>query len=386
MNKYDEDLNCPQITVEIAEYIQNFSTTMKGLSEMEESLKAALEMRRDGDLFGSNKLLIELVLQHPDHAILHYECACSYDVLAQEEEAIPFYGRALELGLSDKEAVNAYTQLGSLYRLHGRLMESENVLMTGMMRFWDVGLLKIFYAFTMYDLGKPGEAMRWMTHAILDSAVDQEIFLNQRVISYLGSNLDVQNIMKSPITWVNSGSKTLEDEKSIVEKVEAVLKVFEPTYFHGAWVFEFDRYDLHFTDLDDETRRAAVAAFAIMVGIWETESASSFMPQHERKYSGDYDPSEPHFELNGYISSFYSNYKTVQQEFPVMTAYIIGCLDAIDKKSKIGLEQKFPEIDSILFRQFREEILLPSRQIKKKLPPFEDFLEEIGWNLSYRAW
>lgn len=386
MNKYDEDLNCPQITVEIAEYIQNFSTTMKGLSEMEESLKAALEMRRDGDLFGSNKLLIELVLQHPNHAILHYECACSYDVLAQEEDAIPFYGRALELGLSDKEAVNAYTQLGSLYRLHGRLMESENVLMTGIMRFWDVGLLKIFYAFTMYDLGKPGEAMRWMTHAILDSAVDQEIFLNQRVISYLGSNLDVQNIMKSPITWVNSGSKTLEDEKSIVEKVEAVLKVFEPTYFHGAWVFEFDRYDLHFTDLDDETRRAAVAAFAIMVGIWETESACSFMPQHERKYSGDYDPSEPHFELNGYISSFYSNYKTVQQEFPVMTAYIIGCLDAIDKKSKIGLEQKFPEIDSILFRQFREEILLTSRQIKKKLPPFEDFLEEIGWNLSYRAW
>ena len=386
MNKYDEDLNCPQITVEIAEYIQNFSSTMKGLSEMEESLKAALEMCRDGDLFGSNKLLIELVLQHPDHAILHYECACSYDVLAQEEEAIPFYGRALELGLSDKEAVNAYTQLGSLYRVHGRLMESENVLMTGMMRFWDVGLLKIFYAFTMYDLGKPGEAMRWMTHAILDSAVDQEIFLNQRVISYLGSNLDVQNIMKSPITWVNSGSKTSEDEKSISEKVEAVLKVFEPTYFHGAWVFEFDRYDLHFTDLDDETRRAAVAAFAIMVGIWETESARSFMPQHERKYSGDYDPSEPHFELNGYISSFYSNYKTVQQEFPVMTAYIIGCLDAIDKKSKIGLEQKFPEIDSILFRQFREEILLPSRQIKKKLPPFEDFLEEIGWNLSYRAW
>ncbi|WP_139311135.1 tetratricopeptide repeat protein [Paenisporosarcina indica] len=87
---------------------------MKGLSEMEESLKAALEMRRDGDLLGSNRLFIELVLQHPDHAMLHYECACSYDILAQEEEAIPFYDRALELGLSDKEAINAYTQLGSL--------------------------------------------------------------------------------------------------------------------------------------------------------------------------------------------------------------------------------------------------------------------------------
>ncbi|WP_075620118.1 hypothetical protein [Paenisporosarcina indica] len=265
-------------------------------------------------------------------------------------------------------------------------MESENVLMTGMSRFWDVGLLKIFYAFTMYDLGKPGEAMRWMTHAILDSAVNEEIFLNQRVISFLGSNLDVQNIMKDPIKCIDTGGKSLEDERSIVEKVEAVLKVFEPTYFHGAWVFEFDHYELHFTDLDDETRRAAVAAFAIMVGIWETGSAHSFMPQHERKYTGDYDPSEPHFEFNGYISAIYTNYKTVQLEFPVMTAYIVSSLEAIDKKSKNGLEQKFPEIDSILFRQFREEILLPSRQLKKKLPPFEDFLEEIGWNLSYRAW
>lgn len=371
--------------MQIADNLQKSSTKMKGLSKMEESLKAALELRRDGDLLGSNRLLIELVLQHPDHAMLQYECACSYDILAQEEEAIPFYERALELGLSDKEAENAYTQLGSLFRLHGRFVESENVLMTGMMRFWDVGLLKIFYAFTMYDLGKPGEAMHWMTHAILDSTVKQEIFLNQRVISYLGSNLDVQNIMKSPITSVNSGRETLEDKKSIVEKVEAVLKVFEPTYFHGAWVFDFDRYDLHFTDLDDETRRAAIAAFAIMVGIWETGSAQSFIPQHERKYSGNYDPSEPHFEFNGYLSAFYTNYKTVQQEFPVMTAYIVGSLDAIDKKSKIGLEQKFPEIDSILFRQFREEILLPSRQLNKKFPPFEDFLEEIGWNLSYRA-
>ncbi|WP_308787684.1 tetratricopeptide repeat protein [Planomicrobium stackebrandtii] len=359
---------------------------MKGLSRMEESLKTALELRRDGNLLESNQLLKELVLQHPEHAMLHHECAWSCDILKQEKDAISLYQRALELGLPKKEAVNAYVQIGSLYRQLGKFTESEKILMEGMLRFWDVGLLKAFYAFTMYDLGNPGEAMRWMTHALLDSAEDQEIFLNQRVIRYVGSNLDVQNIAGSLVPNVPEEVELSEDGKTIVEKVEAVLKVFEPTYFHGAWVFEFDRYDVHFTDSNDETRRAAVAAFAIMVGVWETGSAQSFMPQHERKYSGDYNPFEPHFELHGYIRAFYSNFHILQQEFPIMTAYTVDSLGVIDERSKLGLDQEFPEIDPILFGEFRQEILLPNRKLKKKLPPFDNFLEEIGWDLSYRTW
>lgn len=353
---------------------------------MEESLKGALEMRRMGDLLASKKLLLELVIQHPEHAMLHYECAWSCDILAQEEEAIAFYERALELGLPDKEAVNAYVQLGLLYRLHGRLAESENILMNGMKQFWDVGLLKVLYAFTLYDMKKPGEAMRWMTNALLDSTVDQEIFLNQRVIRYFGSNMDVPNIKETLPAYIHTESKTSDAGKTIIEKVEDVLRVFEPTYFYGAWVFEFDRYDLHFADSDDETRRAAVAAFAMMAGIWETGSARSFMPQHERKYAGGYNPNNLHFELDNYISAFYANFRSIQKKFPVMAAYTVDSLSAIDQRSKIGLEQEFPEIDPVLFRKFREEILLPNRQVKKKLPSLEDFLDEIGWDRSYSKW
>ncbi|MCH4827935.1 tetratricopeptide repeat protein [Planococcus halocryophilus] len=345
---------------------------------MEESLKAALELRRDGNLLESKRLLDELISQHPEHAMLHYECAWSCDILKQEEDAISLYQRALKLGLPKKEAINAYVQTGSLYRQLGQFAESEKILMEGMLQFWEVGLLKVFYAFIMYDLGKPGEAMRWMTHALLDSTENQEIFLNQRVIGYVGSNLDIQNPGGSLDLNIANKVEIAENRKTIIEKVDAVLKVFEPTYFHGAWVFEFDRYDLHFTDSNNETRRAAVAAFAIMVGIWETGSAQSFMPQHERKYSGDYNPLEPHFELNGYINAFYSNFNNLQQEFPIMTAYTIDSLGAIDERSKLGLDKEFPEIDSTLFEKFRQEILLPNRKLKKKLPPFDEFLEEIG--------
>lgn len=69
-----------------------------------------------------------------------------------------------------------------------------------------------------------------------------------------------------------------------------------------------------------------------------------------------------------------------------MTAYTVAALSAVDEESKIGLERKFPEMDADLFQKLREEILLPYRQSKEKLPPIEDFLEEIGWNSSYSGW
>lgn len=356
---------------------------------MSKELKAAFEMRSSGNLVESNRLLKELLSQNPDDALLHYECAWNHEILLQEEEAIQFYGRAIELGLSGKEGVNAYAQLGSMYRLHGRLKESEEILMEGMMKFWESGncsVLKTLYAFTMYKMKKPGEAMRWMTEALLDSAAEEGIVNNRRMLQYLGSNLDVPDIMEKLRDDPIPEAGFTNDGKSTVGKVEDVLKRFHPAYFHGGWIPDFDHYEQHFTDPDADTRRAAMAAFAIIVGVWETYSAFPFTPQHERKYDGGYDPDEPHFELNGYIAAFSSNFLAIQQEFPVMTAYTVAALSAVDEESKIGLERKFPEMDADLFQKLREEILLPYRQSKEKLPPIEDFLEEIGWNSSYSGW
>ena len=69
-----------------------------------------------------------------------------------------------------------------------------------------------------------------------------------------------------------------------------------------------------------------------------------------------------------------------------MTVYAVDALTSIDSREKGGLEQKFLEMNPVLFRTFREEILLPYRKSKKELPPSDVFLEEIGWDISYRHW
>lgn len=136
---------------------------------------------------------------------------------------------------------------------------------------------------------------------------------------------------------------------------------------------------LPITDLDGEIRRATVAAFATMVGSWETGSARAFTPQHERKYTGGFDFDKSYFELRNYIHAFYSNFNAVHQELPVVTVYAVAALTFIGSRKNGGMEEKFPGTDPVLFRKFQEEILIPSRESKKVLPPLDDSLEEIGW-------
>jgi len=116
----------------------------------------------------------------------------------------------------------------------------------------------------------------------------------------------------------------------------------------------------------------------MMLGNWHSFSSFAFTPQHERKFTRNYSPDEPSHELNNYIETFVSHHEQIEKEFPVMHEYIIGFLIRIEANKKLTYEEWYPEADPHLFKQLREDILIPEKLGLKKPTPIKYFLKEAG--------
>lgn len=67
---------------------------------MNEKLIHAIKLRESGQLDKSNSILTELVQSFPTDAYINYQCAWSFDVMGEESKAVPYYEKAIGLGLS----------------------------------------------------------------------------------------------------------------------------------------------------------------------------------------------------------------------------------------------------------------------------------------------
>jgi len=71
-------------------------------------------------------------------------------------------------------------------------------------------------------------------------------------------------------------------------------------------------------------------------------SGFTFIPQHDRKYLGGYNPNEPFHELKNYIEAIVAHHHHIKQDFPVMFEYIIHFIISIEEKRKVPYEKWFP--------------------------------------------
>lgn len=157
---------------------------------MKELLNKAIALREKGKLEEANSILVELAEQYPKDAILNYQCAWSFDVLGREKEAVPYYEKAIELGLPDeKDLQEAYLGLGSTYRTIGEYTKSKNILEEGLERFKHNGL-KVFLAMTLYNLGEYAEAMQYLLTVIAETSSDGNVEEFKKAIAFYSDKLD----------------------------------------------------------------------------------------------------------------------------------------------------------------------------------------------------
>lgn len=157
---------------------------------MEQMLEKALDLRGKGQLKESNNILIDLVQNFPNHASLNYQCAWSFDVLGEETKAVPYYEKAIELGLPSKELEGALIGLGSTYRTIGEYKKSKETFLKGLKLFPDNHAIKVFYSMTLYNLEEYQQAMEVLLLCLVNTTSDDEIRNCEKAIRFYADKLN----------------------------------------------------------------------------------------------------------------------------------------------------------------------------------------------------
>lgn len=157
---------------------------------MIETLETALELRKANQLKKSNEILLRLVKQNADDAFLNYQCAWSFDVLGEETKAVPFYEKAIQLGLISKDLEGAFLGLGSTYRALGNYEKAKETFLRAISIFPDNHAMKTFYAMTLYNLNEHDKAMEILLTSLINTTSDPTILQYEKALRFYSYQLD----------------------------------------------------------------------------------------------------------------------------------------------------------------------------------------------------
>lgn len=99
-----------------------------------------------------------------------FDEACDHDRAGREEEAIPCYVEALELGLEDPWRPQALLGLGSSYRNVLRHADAVRVLSEATAEYPDDDALRVFLALALWSGGRERDAFVALANVAIDTA------------------------------------------------------------------------------------------------------------------------------------------------------------------------------------------------------------------------
>lgn len=110
--------------------------------------------------------------------------------LGEESKAVPYYEKAIELGLSGKSLEGALLGLGSTYRTLGDYHHSKRVFEKGKELFPNNRAFDVFYAMTLYNLSQHDQAMEYLLTCLLDTTNNTDIKNKEQAIRFYADKLD----------------------------------------------------------------------------------------------------------------------------------------------------------------------------------------------------
>ncbi|HEY9759725.1 MAG TPA: tetratricopeptide repeat protein [Oculatellaceae cyanobacterium] len=156
---------------------------------MQNLLETAVNLRTQGKHEECRSILSDLLKQAPEDAYLNYQMAWVHDNLGLEEEAVPFYERALRNGLTGEDRKGAMLGLGSTYRCVGRHADSVKLLTDACHEYPNDRSLRVFLALGFYDSGQTGKAMSVLLEELITTTSDESIVKYKKALTYYANEL-----------------------------------------------------------------------------------------------------------------------------------------------------------------------------------------------------
>ena len=154
-----------------------------------EEIAAITGARHGGQVEQILGQLKALDARFPNIGEINYQLAWTCDVLGHEAEALPYYEKAVALGLPENELSGALLGLGSTLRNLGQLERSAEVLRSGRAQFPDNREFDAFLALTLHDLGRHAEALKLVLEALYDTTEDPGLTAYQRALRHYAREL-----------------------------------------------------------------------------------------------------------------------------------------------------------------------------------------------------
>jgi hypothetical protein len=159
------------------------------LPEWKAELDAIVGARAHGQFVEIFPRLQKLDLLHANIAEINYQLGWTCDVLGHAKDALPYYEKAIALGLPPNELSGALIGLGATLRTLGLLDRSVEILRSGQAQFPENREFDVFLAFTRHAQGHHTEAMQLLINTLCDTTEDPGLTAYQREFRHAASEL-----------------------------------------------------------------------------------------------------------------------------------------------------------------------------------------------------
>lgn len=154
-----------------------------------EQVAEARALRKDDELDESQAILLALMDDYPSDPLVLFEVGGSYDVMGEEELAVPYYRRAIAEGLQEPDRQECLICLGSSLRVIGETEEAVETLMDAVEDYPDLPSIKVFLALALLDEGQEKNAAAMLLDVILQTTNSSDIQSYANALEYYRDEL-----------------------------------------------------------------------------------------------------------------------------------------------------------------------------------------------------